>query len=437
MPALPPSTRIAVIGAGAMGAGIAQIAALHGHLVQLHDTRFGAADAAKQAMAATFDKLVEKGRMQRSDAAAALERVQTVVTRPDACVAGLVIEAIVEDLAAKRELFEALENVIAPDAIIASNTSSISITALAAGLKHPARVVGMHFFNPAPLMPLVEVVHGLATAPEVADTIYATAAAWGKTPVHATSTPGFIVNRCARPFYSEALRLFGEHAGTPATLDAIYRDCGGFRMGPFELMDLIGLDVNLAVTRGVWEAYFHDPRYTPSVVQQELVAAGFFGRKTGRGFYRYDEGAERPQPAQEAAAAAPRSIALHGEPGGLAPLVARLEQGATKVSRAAADSRFRHRRVARGRDRRERDPRALRWPQRDGARRCRRACPTWWCSIMRSTSAPARASRSRPRTPAPMRHVPPQWVPCRAPVLRSPASTTCPGSWCCARSRCW
>jgi 3-hydroxybutyryl-CoA dehydrogenase len=340
MPALPASTQVAVIGAGAMGAGIAQIAAVNGHVVQLHDSRFGAADAARKNMAATFDKLVDKGRMQKSDAAAALARVQTVVTWPDACVAGLVIEAIVEDLAAKRELFEALENVIAPDCILASNTSSISITQLAAGLKHPQRMVGMHFFNPAPLMPLVEVVHGLATSDEIAKTIFDTAVAWGKTPVHATSTPGFIVNRCARPFYSEALRLLNERAATPATLDAIYRDCGGFRMGAFELMDLVGLDVNLAVTRSVWEAYFNDPRYTPSVIQQELVAGGLHGRKTGRGFYRYDAGAERPAPAAEPAAPKPRSIALHGEPGALAPLVARIEAGGMAVSRAAADSRF-------------------------------------------------------------------------------------------------
>src|SRR5438270_6104661 len=200
---LPIDKPVAVIGAGTMGAGIAQIAALHGHPVQLHDMRFGAADEAKRQMTKTFAGLVAKGRMQQADADAALRRITTVVTLPDTCVAGLVVEAIVEDLQTKRELYESLENVIAPDCVLASNTSSLSITALAAGLRHPERVIGMHFFNPAPVMPLVEVVHGLGTSASIADDVYATAVAWGKTPVHARSTPGFIVNRCARPFYGE------------------------------------------------------------------------------------------------------------------------------------------------------------------------------------------------------------------------------------------
>ena len=200
----------------------------------------------------------------------------------DLVSAKLVVEAIVEDLEVKRRLLRDLEVVVAPATILASNTSSLSITALAAGMKHPGRVVGMHFFNPAPVMPLVEVVSGLATDAAAADVVYATAAAWGKKPVHAKSTPGFIVNRCARPFYAEALRLLTERAADPATIDAVMREAGAFRMGPFELMDLIGHDVNLAVTKSVWEAYFHDPRYRPSVLQQERVAAGFLGRKSGR-----------------------------------------------------------------------------------------------------------------------------------------------------------
>ncbi|NDP42371.1 MAG: 3-hydroxyacyl-CoA dehydrogenase, partial [Aromatoleum sp.] len=323
-PALPAGSIVAVIGAGAMGAGIAQIAAQNGHIVQLHDTRFGAADAGKTAIAATLAKLVAKGKLAPADADAAIGRITTVVTLADACVAKLVVEAIVEDLAIKRELLASLANVVAADCILASNTSSISITALAAGIKHPQRIVGMHFFNPAPLMPLVEVVSGLATAPAVAEMIYATAVAWGKTAVHATSTPGFIVNRCARPFYAEALRIFSERAADPATIDAVMRDAGGFRMGPFELMDLIGHDVNFAVTKSVWEAYFHDPRFAPSVAQQELVAAGFLGRKSGRGFYDYGAGAAKPLPSSEPAQPKPLAVVVHGDLGAAFALADRL-----------------------------------------------------------------------------------------------------------------
>src|SRR5262245_18135135 len=187
--ALPADATVAVIGAGAMGAGIAQVAAVAGHKVQLHDARFGAGDAAKKYIAAALGKLAAKGRIARGDADAAVERITSVVTLPDTCVAQLVVEAIVEDASAKRELFARLENVVTPECILATNTSSISITELAAGFAHPGRLVGMHFFNPAPVMPLVEVVSGLATAPEAADTVFATAAAWGKAPVRATSTP--------------------------------------------------------------------------------------------------------------------------------------------------------------------------------------------------------------------------------------------------------
>ncbi len=338
--ALPPGSTVAVIGAGAMGAGIAQIAALAGHRVQLHDSRFGAGEAAKRGIVDALGKLVAKGRLQKADAAAAGSRITTVVTLPDACVAQLVVEAIVEDLDAKRELFSRLENVVTPECILASNTSSLSITAIAVGLAHPERVVGMHFFNPAPLMPLVEVITGLATSAAVADAVFATAAAWGKTPVHALSTPGFIVNRCARPFYGEALRLLAEGAAEPATLDAVVREAGGFRMGPFELMDLIGLDVNFAVTRSIWEAYFHDPRYAPSVRQHELVAAGRYGRKSGRGFYDYAPGAPKSEPRSESAEAAPEKITVHGDLGEAAPLAERIAVAGVAVLRERGDSRF-------------------------------------------------------------------------------------------------
>ena len=338
--ALPKDAIVAVIGAGAMGAGIAQIAALNGHRVQLHDTRMGAGDAAKRSIAEALTKQVEKGRLSRADADASLGRIATVVTLPDVCVAKLVVEAIVEDLAAKRELFERIENVVDANCIIASNTSSLSITTLGAQAKHPDRIVGMHFFNPAPLMPLVEVVTGLASSQAVAEVVFATALAWGKTPVYATSTPGFIVNRCARPFYAEGLRLLAERAADVATIDAVLRECGGFRMGPFELIDLIGLDVNLAVTKSVWAAYFNDLRYAPSVLQEERVAAGFFGRKSGRGFYDYAPGAAKPEPKAEPPQSKPAHVTVQGELGVAEPLAQRIAAGGAAVERARADSRF-------------------------------------------------------------------------------------------------
>ncbi len=337
---MPAGSTVAVIGAGAMGAGIAQIVAVNGHRVQLHDTRLGAGDAAKKGIADALARQVAKSRLTQADADAAVGRIATVVTLPDVCVAQLVIEAIVEDVDAKRELFARVENVAAPECILASNTSSISITALAAGLKYPHRVVGMHFFNPAPVMPLVEIVSGLATSPEVAETLYATALAWGKTPVRASSTPGFIVNRCARPFYAEGLRLLAERAGDVPTLDAVIREAGGFRMGPFELIDLVGLDVNLAVTTSVWDAYFHDPRYAPSALQQERVAAGFLGRKSGRGFYDYAPGTVKPGPQTESPQTAPARVTAHGDLGHAMDLLDRIAAGGVTVERARGDSRF-------------------------------------------------------------------------------------------------
>jgi 3-hydroxybutyryl-CoA dehydrogenase len=310
--ALDTSRVVAVVGSGAMGAGIAQVAAAAGHVVKLVDARPEAAHKAAHGIAKIFQSLVEKGRMTADASAAASARLQPVESLSALSDATLVVEAIVEDLDAKRALFAELESIVDADCIIASNTSSISITALAAKLRHPGRMVGMHFFNPVPLMALVEVISGLATDKQIAETIYATAAAWGKSPVLAASSPGFIVNRVARPYYGEGLRLLGEQAADVATIDAIMREAGGFRMGPFELMDLIGLDVNYAVTQSVFHAYFNDPRYKPSLIQQELVNAGFLGRKSGRGYYQYGEGAPSVQPHSESPVAAPPHVVVTG-----------------------------------------------------------------------------------------------------------------------------
>ncbi|MFJ4052963.1 3-hydroxyacyl-CoA dehydrogenase PaaH [Pseudomonas sp. NPDC089743] len=334
MAALEQSVVVAVVGAGAMGAGIAQVAAQAGHSVMLYDLREGAAAAARQQLLAALGKRVEKGRMGREQAAQISERLQVVEQLADLADAGLVVEAIVEDLAAKRALFAQLEALVPPRTLLATNTSSISVTTIAAGLMHPERLAGLHFFNPAPVMALVEIVSGLATSQATRQTLHATAEAWGKQPVLARSTPGFIVNRVARPFYAEGLRLLEEGVADVATLDALLREGGGFRMGPFELTDLIGQDVNAAVTRSVFDAYAHDPRFRPSLIQQELVAAGRLGRKSGQGFYDYREGAESAEAASIKPTQAPQRVRIEGNLGPAQALIGAL-QGAGIVCEQA------------------------------------------------------------------------------------------------------
>lgn len=288
--------RVGVLGAGAMGTGIAQVAAVHGHPVVLADANGAAVVRARVTIERALAREVERNRLARPAADAALARIDPVMLDPGVSLSAfehcdLVIEAIIEDASAKHDAFGRLEQATPPGAILATNTSSLSVTALAGGLQRPERVIGMHFFNPVPLMPLVEVVPGLRTDVEVATAVRDLATAWGKVPVLARDTPGFIVNRVARPFYGEALRILEEGIADPATIDWAMRTAGGFRMGPFELMDLIGNDVNLAVTRSIFEAMFYDPRYRPSLRQQRLVEAGLLGRKTGRGWFDYADGA--------------------------------------------------------------------------------------------------------------------------------------------------
>ncbi|MEU5247010.1 3-hydroxyacyl-CoA dehydrogenase NAD-binding domain-containing protein, partial [Streptomyces asoensis] len=277
MTALDLSSPVAVVGTGIMGQGIAQVALVAGQTVRLHDAVPGRAREAAAAIGARLDRLVEKGRLAATDRDEARARLLPAENLADLADCSLVVEAVVELLEAKQDLFRQLEEVVGDDCLLATNTSSLSVTAVGGALRNPGRLVGLHFFNPAPLLPLVEVVSGYATDVTSATRAYETARSWGKTPVACADTPGFIVNRIARPFYAEAFAVYEAQGADPATIDAILRESGGFKMGAFELTDLIGQDVNESVTHSVWRSFFQDVRFTPSLAQRRLVESGRLG----------------------------------------------------------------------------------------------------------------------------------------------------------------
>lgn len=279
--------KITVIGAGTMGMGIAHVAAIAGHEVYLYDRDPKAIQKALEKIQYFLNRAVEKGRMDDAQAKAVFGKLYAIENLGSISDSKLVVEAIIEDLKIKQDLFQKLEGIVSEDCILASNTSSLSISAIAGGLNKPDRFIGLHFFNPAPLMKLVEVIPAIQTTEAISNSSFHLMENWGKLPVFAKDTPGFIVNRVARPFYSEALRILEENLANELTIDTAMKEIGGFKMGPFQLMDFIGHDVNFKVTESVWKSFYHEPRYKPSFTQKNLVAAGYLGKKSGRGFYDY------------------------------------------------------------------------------------------------------------------------------------------------------
>ncbi len=280
--------KVAIIGSGTMGSGIAQVAATAGCEVKVFDTNQEVLNRSKANLENVLSKLVEKEKITNDEKLRIIGNISFASSLSELSHSDLVIEAIIENLEVKRKLFSDLENYVSPETILATNTSSLSITSIAASCKKPERVIGIHFFNPAPLMQLVEIIPAIQTSKEILDKSVETVSSWKKTVAVVKDTPGFIVNRVARPFYSEALRIFDEGFADMQTIDFAMKEIGGFKMGPFELMDFIGHDVNYVVTESVFTAFYFDPKYKPSLTQKRLVEAGYLGKKSGRGFYNYN-----------------------------------------------------------------------------------------------------------------------------------------------------
>jgi 3-hydroxybutyryl-CoA dehydrogenase len=290
---------VGVVGAGTMGQGIAQIASQNNHKVYLYDAYPGQLGSAKHALRKILQRQVEKERMSQEQVDGIMDRIHFVEDLTNFGECSVVIEAVVEDLEIKQDVFQRLEGIVSHGCILATNTSSLSIASISSSLKKPKRFLGIHFFNPAPIMPLVEIVPGIATSEDVTQTARQYIDNWGKTTVLAKDTPGFIVNRVARPFYSEAIRQYEEGVADVPTIDWAMKEIGGFRMGPFELMDFIGHDVNYKVTETVFEEFFYDPRFKPSFTQKRMVEAGWLGKKSGKGFYEYGDEADNPEPTKD------------------------------------------------------------------------------------------------------------------------------------------
>ena len=293
--------KIGVLGSGAMGSGIAQVAATNGHKVVLVDSNAEALKEASDKLQKILARLVEKGKVDENTSEAIFSRIEFTTDNQQFVGCGLIIEAIVESLDIKKIVFSEFENIVGNECVLATNTSSLSVASIAAACNKSERVIGIHFFNPAPLMPLVEIIPAVQTSQATTKSARDLIDKWGKVTVLTKDTPGFIVNRVARPFYGEALKIYEEGVADFVTIDWAMTELGGFRMGPFTLMDFIGNDINYSVTESVFAAFYYDPRYRPSLTQKRHIEAGWNGRKTGRGYYNYAENAIKAEPSKDKA----------------------------------------------------------------------------------------------------------------------------------------